>query len=43
MFTFSPKSSRVLYAGVTKGLQRRMYEHQGGFMRGFAKRYLKAM
>ena len=30
---------RVLYTGVTKDLQRRLYEHQHELVDGFTKRY----
>ena len=43
LFAFSPtKAAGFSTSGVTKGLQRRTYEHQG-VSRDFAKRYSKAM
>jgi len=44
LFPFSPtKAAGFSTSGVTRSLQRSTYEHQGGLMRGFAKRYVKAM
>ena len=31
--------SRVLYIGVTNDLQRRLYEHRNGHVKGFTARY----
>jgi len=39
VYILTNKSNQVLYIGVTNNLQRRIYEHQRGLVKGFSKRY----
>ena len=39
IYIITNKPNGTLYTGVTKSLQKRMYEHQHGLHEGFSKKY----
>lgn len=39
VYILTNKSNRVLYTGVTRNLQRRVYEHKAKLVDGFTKKY----
>jgi len=39
VYLLSNWNDRVLYVGVTNNLERRVWEHQNGFVEGFTKKY----
>lgn len=39
VYLLSNRSNTVIYTGVTSNLQRRVYEHRQGLVRGFTNKY----
>jgi len=39
VYMLTNQRDNVLYIGVTKDLERRLYEHKHGLVKGFTKRY----